>query len=106
VASSVKDAYASLKALLRRHVAGDRESEERLGALDRQPETDLGPLAERLRQAGAGRDAELLAAARALLEQADPAGFRAGKYDVRISGGQGIVVGDHANVTMNFGGDD
>ena len=37
-----------------------------------------------------------------MLKQADPAGARAGKYDVRITGGKGIVVGDAANVTMTF----
>jgi hypothetical protein len=104
--SSVKDAYTGLKALLRRYVAGDREAEKRLGELDRRPDTDLAPLAERLQAADAARDAELTRAARALLEQADPAGVRAGKYDVRISGSKGIVVGDQANVTMNFGADD
>jgi hypothetical protein len=106
VSSSVKDAYAALKSRLRRHVTGHRDAEQRLDELDRRPDTDLGPLAERLRQADAAADTELLQAARALLEQADPGGFRAGKYDVRISGGKGIVVGDHANVTMSFGDDD
>lgn len=33
---------------------------------------------------------------------ADPAGTRAGKNDVRITGGKGIVVGDATTVTMTF----
>ena len=37
-----------------------------------------------------------------MLERVDPDGARAGRYDVRISGGKGIVVGDQATVTMNF----
>jgi len=36
----------------------------------------------------------------------DPAGSEAGKYDVRITGGKGIVVGDNASVTMNFNNGD
>jgi hypothetical protein len=104
--SAVADAYASLKARLRRHIAGDRDAENRLDELERQPAADTGPLAERLRTTAADRDRELIATARAVLERLDPQGARAGKYDVRISGGKGIVVGDHATVTMNFSDDD
>jgi hypothetical protein len=45
----------------------------------------------------------LLRAARALLEQVDPEGARGGKYNVTVTGGKGVVVGDQATVTMNFG---
>lgn len=104
--SAVGDAYASLKARLRRHIAGDRDAQNRLDELERQPGADAGPLAERLRSTAADSDRELIATARAVLERLDPQGARAGKYDVRISGGKGIVVGDHAAVTMNFSDDD
>lgn len=99
---AVKDAYAGLKALLRSRFAGNRQAEAALGKVERQPESGQALLAEHLRAAGADGDRELISAARALLEQADPAGARAGKYNVRITGGKGIVVGDAANVTMNF----
>jgi hypothetical protein len=99
---AVKDAYTGLKSLLRRRFAGNRQAEAALDEAERQPGSDQALLAAHLREAGADGDEELIRAARALLEQADPAGARAGKYNVRISGGKGIVVGDSANVTMTF----
>jgi hypothetical protein len=99
---AVKDAYTGLKALLRSRFAGNRRAEAALDQAERQPESDQALLAQHLRAAGAGRDEELIRAAQALLEQADPAGARAGKYNVRITGGKGIVVGDAANVSMTF----
>ena len=35
-----------------------------------------------------------MSAAQALLAKMDPDGARSGKYNVQISGGKGIVVGD------------
>jgi hypothetical protein len=99
---AVKDAYAGLKGLIRRRFVGNPEAEAALGQLERQPGSDQAPLAQHLQAAGAADDEELVRAAQALLKQADPAGARAGKYDVRITGGKGIVVGDRATVTMNF----
>ena len=99
---AIKDAYAGLKALIRRRFAGNQEAEAALDQSERQPNSDQPQLAEHLRTAGAAHDEELIRVAQALLRQADPAGARAGKYDVRITGGKGIVVGDAANVTMTF----
>jgi hypothetical protein len=99
---AVKDAYTGLKALIRRRFAGNKEAETALDQSERQPESEQPQLAQHLRTAGAAGDEELIRAAQALLRQVDPAGARAGKYDVRITGGKGIVVGDAANVTMTF----
>jgi len=99
---AVKDAYAGLKALVHRRFAGNRDAEAALDQSEQQPGPGQAQLAEHLRAAGAADDEELIRAAQALLRQADPAGARAGKYDVRITGGKGIVVGDSANVTMTF----
>ena len=99
---AVKDTYTGLKALLRRRLAGNRQAEAALDQAEQQPDSDQALLASHLRAAGADGDEELVRAAQVLLEQADPAGARAGKYNVRISGGKGIVVGDSANVTMTF----
>ena len=47
-----------------------------------------------------------LAAAKALLAMADGDGSVSQLYVLQVTGGvQGVVQGDHANVTMNFGGD-
>jgi hypothetical protein len=99
---AVKDAYAGLNGLLRRRFTGNRQAEAALDQSERQPDADQALLAQHLRAAGAGDDEELIRAAQAVLEKADPAGARAGKYNVRITGGKGIVVGDSANVTMTF----
>jgi hypothetical protein len=99
---AVSDAYAGLKALIRRRFAGNREAEVALDQSQRQPEADQPQLAQHLQAAGAAGDEELIRAAQEVLKQADPAGARAGKYDVHITGGKGIVVGDAANVTMTF----
>ena len=98
----IKDAYGALKALVRRRFGGNREATAELEQSERQPAARMGELAWRLRAVGAETDEELIMAAQAVLRIVDPAGARAGKYDVRISGGKGIVVGDHANVTMTF----
>lgn len=103
---AVKEAYGGLKALIRRRFADNPEAEAALGQSERQPESDQTLLAQHLQAAGAADDEELIRAAQALLRQADPAGARAGKYDVRITGGKGIVVGDRATVTMNFNDSD
>jgi hypothetical protein len=48
-----------------------------------------------LAEAAAGQDADLLAAAQALLSLLDAAGARAGKYTVDVRGAQGVQVGDY-----------
>lgn len=48
------------------------------------------------------RDPELSKAAQPASRAPGPAGVDAGKHDVHISGGKGIVVGDDASVTMTF----
>jgi hypothetical protein len=67
---------------------------------EEEPDTWKGPLAAELTAAGADADADLVAAAQALMSLADEAGSRAGKYAVAVYGGQGVQVGDH-NVQHN-----
>jgi hypothetical protein len=99
---AIKDAYAGLKTLIRRRLGGNREAEAALDQSERQPADDHERLAQHLRAADAGSDEQLIKAAQAVLQKVDPAGAKAGKYNVKISGGKGVVVGDGANVTMNF----
>ena len=40
--------------------------------------------------------------AQELLALVDPVGAQRGKYNVTVSGGKGVVVGDHAHVEMTF----
>lgn len=92
--SAVKDAYASLKALVRKRLAGRPDAELVLARHEQAPETWQAPLAAVLGEAGADRDNDLVAAAQALLRLVDTAGARAGKYTVDVRGAQGVQVGD------------
>jgi hypothetical protein len=93
--SAVQDAYRSLKALVKKRLLGRRDGELVLSRFEQAPDTWEKPLATELTAAGAGNDADLVAAARALMSLADAAGARAGKYSVQVYGGQGVQVGDH-----------
>jgi hypothetical protein len=90
--SAVKDAYASLKALVRKRLAGRPDAELVLARHEQAPETWQAPLAAVLGDAGADRDTDLVVAAQALLRLVDAAG--AGKYVVDVRGAQGVQVGD------------
>ena len=65
------------------------------------PETWDRPLAMELEQAGAARDADLVAAARDLMELLDVTGFREGRYAVSVHESQGVQVGD-GNTQANY----
>jgi hypothetical protein len=101
----VKDAYAGLKSLLKRKLAGEPPVEEAIEEHERAPDAWKEPLRERLGETGVGEDEEVIRKAQELLALVDPAGARAGKYNVTISGSKGIVVGDNAQVTMTFNED-
>jgi hypothetical protein len=100
---AVKDAYGGLKALVKKRFAGRADAGLVLAKHEQAPETWEKPLAAELTAAHAGDDADLLAAAQAMMRLADPAGSQAGKYTVHVSGGQGVQVGDHNTQTNIFG---
>ena len=92
--SAVKSAHAGLKALVKGHLSGRPSGELVLAEYEATPQLWERPLTAQLETAGAGRDAELLAAAHALMSLVDEAGWRAGKYTVDVQGSQGAQVGD------------
>jgi hypothetical protein len=92
--SAIKDAYAALKELAKRRLAGHPDGELVLDRHERAPTTWHAPLEAGLIAAGAGSDADLVAAAQALLALADEKGSRVGKYTVDVRGSQGVQVGD------------
>jgi hypothetical protein len=102
--SAVKDAYDSLKVLVRKRLAGRRDGELVLARHEEAPETWEKPLADELRTAGVADDRSLVAAAQALMSLVDEAGSRAGKYTVHAQGSQGVQVGDHGAQLNIFGG--
>jgi hypothetical protein len=98
----VKDAYAGLKSLLGRKLADEPETQSVIEKHKEAPEAWEKPLKHELCRTGVADDEEVVRAAQRLLAAIDPEGARAGKYNVTISGGKGIVVGDHAQVSMTF----
>ena len=100
----IKDSYAGLKSLIRKRFGHrDPEIDQQLSAVDQRPDINPAPLAETLRSAGAGQDADLLAAAKALLEQADPDGkWLRQVQNITISQSKGVVGNNTGTVTMNF----
>jgi hypothetical protein len=63
-------------------------------------------LKEELGKLPIDHDEELLKLAQSLLDALKESGEKAGKYNVDVQNSQGIVVGDNANVTQNFGDTD
>jgi hypothetical protein len=95
-----KAAAEKLRGLVKRRVAGNPGAEAALAELEADPRTWKAPLAAKLTQLGAADDADLVAAAQALMELVDQAGARAGKYNVTITGSKGVQVGD-GNIQVN-----
>jgi hypothetical protein len=99
---AVQDAYGGLKSLLKRRLGEKRRTEDVVDRHEEAPDVWEKPLHDELAKAGLADDEEVIRAAQELLARVDPAGARGGKYKVTISGGKGIVVGDHARVDMTF----
>ena|SRR5690242_3926448 len=91
----IKDAYASLKALVTKRLGGGPGAELVLAKHEGAPETWQAPLMAELAESGADGDRDLIVAAQALLDLVGDAGGRAGKYTVDVRGAQGVQIGDH-----------
>lgn len=100
VKDKAKAAYAKLRGLASKRVAGRPDAELALERHETAPQKWEGLLTAELTEAGAAADADLVAAAKALMELVDTAGARAGKYNVTIKDSQGVQVGDH-NIQVN-----
>jgi hypothetical protein len=103
MADAVKGAYGRLKALVAGRFAGRPKAELVLAEHEAAPQTWQAPLAAELTAAGADADADLVAAAQALMSLVDAAGSQSGKYTVTIEGSQGVQVGDGNTQTNIFG---
>jgi hypothetical protein len=99
----VKDAYARLKALVTKRLADRPKGELVLAEHETAPQTWQAPLAAELSAVGANNDADLAAAAQALMSLVDEAGARSGKYVVAVRDSQGVQIGDHNTQTNTFG---
>jgi hypothetical protein len=101
-ASAVKDAYAGLKALVKKRFAGRPDAELILARHERAPQTWQAPLAAELSDVGADRDRDLLAAAQALMDLVDRAGSRTENYNVNAPGAKNVQVGQGSTFTGNI----
>jgi hypothetical protein len=101
--ATVKDAYARLKTLITRRLVGRAKAELVLAEHQTAPQTWEKPLAAELSAAGAESDADLVAAAQALMSLVDEVGSLAGKYVITVRDSQGVQVGDHSIQTNIFG---
>lgn len=101
---AMKDAYGSLKTLLKRKFAGKPAAEVALDQHEEKPEVWKEPLKQALTESGAGEDEEVIKAAQALLKQVDPEGAGNGRYNTTIHGNvYGMIQGNDAQLTQNFG---
>ena len=103
VSDTVKNAYSSLRDLLRGRLQGDSAAETALAEAEKDPEAWEKPLAKALADHGLAQDEMVLSLAQKLVEliqESQPTGT---KYSINIDRGQGVVIGDDANVRMSFG---
>jgi hypothetical protein len=94
VKDKARATYEKLHSLVKYRVSGRPHGELALAEYESAPQKWEGLLSAELTEAGAARDNELVATARALMELVDQAGAKSGKYNVTIKGSRGVVVGD------------
>lgn len=99
---AVKDAYAGLRDLVWRRVAGRSAARTALEEHERAPEVWQSPLSAELVAVGVDTDAQTVAAAQRVMALVDEAGSASGKYLVDLRGAQGVQVGDHNTQTNTF----
>ena len=99
--AAVQSAYEALAGRLR-NLFGRGDRAELVDRVEADPVATQVELREELTAAGAGHDAELLAAAQRLWALLDPQAFAAGKYRVDLRGAKGVQAGDHNTQINNF----
>lgn len=97
---AVTSAYSKLRGLVTKRIAGNPGAELTLAEYETDPATWEAPLTAKLRQLGAADDADLVAAAKTLMELVDQSGARSGKYNITIKNSKGVQVGD-GNIQLN-----
>jgi hypothetical protein len=100
--STATTVYAKLRGLVTKKVAGNQTAEVVLAQYDSNPKVWEAPLADSLKQLGAGDDVGLVAVAQELMDLVDKAGARAGKYHVTVTGSRGVQIGDGNTQTNTF----
>ncbi|MEU6076640.1 hypothetical protein [Micromonospora sp. NPDC047074] len=101
ITSGMQDAYGGLKALLARRLSGRDRAVQALEGRETEPGVWQARIGDDLHASGADADEPVLAAARAVLARADPAGTQAGTYTVTTN--HGAVGQFNAPVTFHQG---
>jgi hypothetical protein len=100
---AVKDAYAGLKALLKKRFEKKPQAEIALAEYEKDKDTWEKPLQKSLVETGADQDEAIVRQAQQVLKLVNPQQASQGRYNVQIGEGKGIVIGDHAQVNQTFG---
>ena len=100
---AVKDAYAGLKALVKKRFEKRPQAELALAEYEKDTDTWKKPLQKSLVETGADQDETLVRQAQQVLKLVNPQQASQGKYNVQIGEGKGVVIGDNAQVTQTFG---
>jgi len=100
---AVKDAYAGLKALVKKRFDQKPQAEMALTEYEIDTNTWEKPLQKSLVETGADQDETIIRQAQHVLKLVNPQQASQGKYNVQIGEGQGIVIGDNAEVHQTFG---
>ena len=100
---AVKDAYTSLKTLVKKRFEKKPHAEMALAEYEQDPATWEKPLQKSLVETGADQDEALVRQAQQVLKLVNPQQASQGKYNVQIGEGKGIVIGDNPQVTQTFG---
>jgi primosomal replication protein N len=108
IQADTSDLYAAFKARLRKEVEGNEDAQDAMTKVEKQPASKARQelLKEELGKLALEQDEELLQLAQSLLDELKRSSDQPGKYNVDVQNSQGIVVGDNANVTQNFGDTD
>jgi len=100
---AVKDAYAGLKALVKKRFEKKPQAEMALAEYEKDKDTWEKPLQKSLVETGADQDEAIVRQAQQVLKLVNPQQASQSKYNVQIGDGKGIVIGDDAHVEQHFG---
>lgn len=100
------DVYNGLKALIKRKFESKpkvKNAQNVLEEHEKSPKTYEAPLREKLAEAGADQDEQIIKAAQELLKQVEPEKSASGKYDIVFQGeAKGFQIGDRNTQTNKF----
>jgi hypothetical protein len=103
-AGAVKSAYEGLKSLVAKRFTGRPGADVILARHEEAPETWKEPLTAELVATDAAQDSAMVRLAQELLALMEPEAAANGKLSLAIQGDvQGVVQGDHNDVSMTFG---